>query len=331
MFRAGLFLYTHSPEGSFFHMANMIERQVTVRCSPAAEGVRIEVGSATACAVRNRSRDITVRVFQESHTLRDLFSRIPLLRGVARLFNAFSGFFAGLSLSSELKPRAAIRGSAFSQEFARLFSTHPQTIAALIDALAVPLILAAMMLGLPGIVECALGNVPDLPRFAINAVCCLFRLLGAVLSVYMICRLKVFSRMCMYRGAAAKVINAYEAYGSGMTHESAVLSPRLTDKSDGAFLIVVMLVSIAAFSFVRTDGLLLQLCYRIGVILAAAAVTNEFILPLENADPNGALVSIRRPLTELQHLFTIEPHNQMIEVALCAFRAACENDLSEND
>lgn len=312
-------------------MDNIIERQVNIVSSPAAEGVRFEVGSATACAVRNRKKDITVRVFQESHGVRDFFGYIPFLRGVMRLFNAFGGFFSGLTLSAGLKPRAAIRGSAFMQEFARLFSSHPQTVTALINAAAVPLILGVMMIAMPGAVEYGLSALPGLPRFAVNAVCCLFRLLGAVLSVYSICRLKIFSRMCMYRGAAAKVINAYEAYGSGMTHESAVLSPRLTDKSDGAFLIVVMLISIAAFSFVRTDGLLLQLCFRVGVILAAAAVSNELILPLENADSNGTLASIRKPLTGLQHLFTIEPHNQMIEVALCAFRAACENDLSEND
>lgn len=312
-------------------MDNIIERQITVVSSPAAEGVRFEVGSATACAVRNRRKDITVHVFQKSHGARDFFGHVPFLRGVMRLFNTIGGFFSGLSLSADLKPRAAICGSAFTQEFARLFSTHPQTIAAILNALAVPLILIVMMLGLPLMVEDGLSRLPGLPRFAVNAVCCLFRLLGAVLSVYSICRLKVFSRMCMYRGAAAKVINAYEAYGSGMTHESVVLSPRLTDRSDGAFLMVVMLVSIAAFSFVRTDGLLLQLCYRVGVILVAAAVTNEFVLPLENAGPNGALASVRKPLTELQHLFTIEPHNQMIEVALCAFRAAYENDLSDND
>lgn len=312
-------------------MDNNIERLVTIVSSPAAEGVRFEVGSATACAVRNRNKDITVRVFQESHGARDFFGHVPFLRGIMRLFNTFGGFFSGLSLSANLKPRAAIRGNAFSREFSRLFFTHPQTVAALVNALAVPLILAALVLGLPELVEYGLSHIPGLPRFAVNSVCCLFRMLGALLSVYTICRLKVFSRMCMYRGAAGKVINAYEAYGSGMTHESAVLSSRLTEKSDGAFLIVVMLISIAAFSLVRTETLLLQLGYRIGVILLTSAVVNEFILPLENADPNSTLASMRKPLTELQHLFTIEPHNQMIEVALCAFRAAYENDLSDND
>lgn len=312
-------------------MDNNTERIVSVVSSPTAEGVRFEVGTATACAVRNRSKDITVRVFQESHGVRNFFEHIPFLRGVMRLFNTFGGFFSGLSLSAELKPRAAIRGNAFTQEFARLFSTQPQSVAALLNAVTIPLILAAMLLGLPVLVEYGLSYIPNLPRFAVNAVCCLFRMLGALLSVYMICRLKVFSRMCMYRGAAGKVINAYEAFGSGMTHESVVLSPRLTDKSDGAFLIVVMLVSIAAFSLARTDSLVLQLLYRFGVVLFAASIANEFILPLENADPNSFRAALRKPLTGLQHLFTIEPHNQMIEVALCAFRAAWENDLSDTD
>lgn len=312
-------------------MDNHIDKNAVVLATPVAEGVRFEVGSATACAVRNRDKDISVRVFQESHAVRGILSRIPLLRGVARLFGAVSALFRGLDEAEELEPRSAVRGSAFTQEFARLFRTKPMTVSAFVSALLVPVILLAMMLGLPMLVEFGLAQIPGLPRAAVNIVCCLFRLLGALLSVYMICRLKVVNRLCMYRGAAGKVINAYEAYGSGLTHESVVLSPRLTDKSDGAFLIVVMLLSIAAFACVRTDVLLIQLGYRIAVILAAAAVSNEIILPLERANPNSSLAVIRRPLMELQHLFTIEPHNQMIEVALCAFRAACENDLSAQD
>ncbi len=311
-------------------MDNIVERDVTIYSTPAAEGVRFEFGTATACAVRNRDRDVTVRVYQESRTARRVIEHIPLLRGVARLFGAFHRLFSGLDDSARLKPRHAIRGSAFTQEFARLFQTRPQTLAAIVSGLAIPAILLAMMLGLPMLVEALLVRLPHLPRMAVNIVGCMFRILGALLSVYMICHLKVLNRMCMYRGAASKVINAYEAYGSGMTHESVVLSPRLTERSDGAFLIIVMILSIIAFACIRPAGMLLQLVMRIGLILAIAAVSNEIILPLERAKPESTLAAIRMPLMELQHLFTIEPHNQMIEVALCAFRAACENDLTES-
>lgn len=307
-----------------------IDRDAVVSATPVAEGVRFEIGSATACAVRNRNRDVTVRVFQEDHRVRNFLSRIPFIRGIVRLFSALAGLFAGLSESAELKPRAAVRGSGYVREFARLFRMRPQSVFAALSALAIPLILVVMVIGLPEMVEGCLLRLNGLPRAVINIVCCLFRVLGAFLSVYMICRLKVLNRLCMYRGAASKVINAYEAYGSGLTHESAVLSPRLTDKSDGAFLVVVMVFSIVAFACFRTNSVPAQLANRICAILAVAAVSNEFILPLERANPNSTLATLRQPLMELQHLFTIEPHNQMIEVALCAFRAAYENDLSRD-
>lgn len=311
------------------YMASKRAKEPVARGIPVAEGVRFEYGDATACAVRNESKDIAVRVRLESHSLRNFLDRIPFVRGILRLFGAFANFFSGLRESELLKPQEVVRGCAFTRRFAKLFRTRPQSIAAFLSALAIPVILAAMMLGLPMLVEALLLTISGLPRFATNAVCCMFRVLGALLSVYMICRLRVLNRLCMYRGAVGKVLNAYEAYGSNLTHEEALLSSRLTDQSDGAFLILVMALSIIAFACVRTNGLFVQLVYRVGMILGIAAVSNEIIRPLENADPNSALFSLRAPLTGLQHLFTIEPHNQMIEVAVCAFRAACENDRSE--
>lgn len=312
-------------------MDRILDRDVAVRATPVAEGVRFEFGTAAACAVRNRQKDVTVRVVQKDHTFRGIIERIPFIRGAARLLGAFGALLSGLNESASLKPRSAYRGSAFTREFARLFQIKPQSIAVFGSALLIPVILLLLFIGLPSVVESLLLHIPGLPRAIVNIVCCMFRLLGAVLSVYTICRLKVVNRLCMYRGAAGKVINAYEAYGEGLTHETVVLSPRLTDRSDGTFLLIVMLVSIAIFAGVRTNGLLVQLYTRAGIILAVAAIVNEILLPLENADPNGRLASVRRPLMELQHLFTIEPHNQMIEVALCAFRAACENDRSEEE
>jgi len=312
-------------------MAKSLNRDVRLRATPAVEGVRFEYGTAAACAVRNRRKDLTVRVVQTDHTLRNILERIPLVRGAARLLGALNALFRAINESTRLKPRSAYRGSAFTREFARLFQIEPQSIAAAGTALLIPVIALALFVGMPAMIEALLLSLPGLPRAVVNIVCCMFRMLGALLSVYAVSRLRLINRLCMYRGAASKVINSYEVYGTGLTHETVLLSSRLTDRSDGAFLIVVMLVSIAAFACVRTGGLLAQLCTRAGILFAAAAIVNEIVLPLENANPNGTLAALRRPLVELQHLFTIEPHNQMIEVALCAFRAACENDLTGED
>jgi uncharacterized protein YqhQ len=188
-------------------------------------------------------------------------------------------------------------------------------------------VLFALVIGLPELLEELLMRIQGIPRFAVNTVCCMFRIAGTVLSVFLICRMRVVNRLCMYRGAAAKVQNAYEAYGRNLTHEEALLSSRLTDASDGAFWILVILLSMVAFACVRTDNLGTQMAYRVGAVLAVAAIANELVLPLERAKPETFGATLRRPLVGLQHLFTIEPHNQMIEVAVCAFQSAYENDV----
>ena len=295
---------------------------------PIAEGVRFQIGEAAVYAVRNEQKDISVRVRRESQFFRNLFNRIPFVRGVARLLRAGGLMLRGFSQASQMYPQSVIRGGSFTQGFAELFRTTPQTLCALLTGLLIPVILGVCMIGLPMLVEYGLMMIESLPRFAVNTVCCMFRIGGAVLSICLIARLKVINRLCMYRGAAGKVINAYEAYGPDLTHEEVLLSSRLTDSSDGAFAIVVMILSLIGFACFRTDNMAAQLAVRLGIILASAAISNELILPLERAKPESFGAMLRRPLISLQHLFTIEPHNQMIEVALCAFRAAYENDFS---
>ena len=295
---------------------------------PIAEGIRFQIGEAAVYAVRNEQKDISVRVRRESQFFRNLFNRIPLVRGVARLLRAGGLMLRGFSQASQMHPQSVIRGGSFTQGFAELFRTTPQTLCALLTGLLIPVILGVCMIGLPMLVDYGLMMIEDLPRFAVNTVCCMFRIGGAVLSICLIARLKVVNRLCMYRGAVGKVINAYEAYGPDLTHEEVLLSSRLTDKSDGAFAIVVMILSLIGFTCFRTDNMAAQLAVRLGIILASAAISNELILPLERTKPESLGAMLRRPLVSLQHLFTIEPHNQMIEVALCAFRAAYENDFS---
>lgn len=313
------------------HMAKKKAKAPTVIGIPGVEGVKFEYGSATACAVRNETRDITVRVRQENHFFRELVGSFPFVRGVVRLFRTFTTLFRALSETAALRPRTAIRGSSFARTFANLFRTSPLAMAAGFSAVLVPVILAVMMIALPMGAEFLLLSADALPRFAINAICCVVRVIGALLSVYMICRLRVINRLCMYRGAASKVINSCETSGPEAAHENAAISSRLTEKSDGAFAVLVMVLSIIAFAGVRIEGILLQLAFRAGTVILISGFVNEIILPLERAKSDSALAVLRRPLIALQRLFTIEPHNQMLEVALCAFRAAYENDMSRED
>lgn len=71
--------------------------------TPVEEGVRFELGETVSLAVRNADHDIAIHVYQQPRFFRDLFSKIPLARGVVRMLSAISRFFSGLRFSQLLQ------------------------------------------------------------------------------------------------------------------------------------------------------------------------------------------------------------------------------------
>ena len=297
--------------------------------TPIPEGVRFELGETVSLAVRNVERDIAVHVYPETHFFRDFFSGIPFVRGIVRLFGSISRFLSGLHEAALLNPQTTVRGSARARKFAKLFQTTPQGLAEILNVILIPLILLAGLWGLPRAVEGILSLIDGVPRFAVNTVCCAFRIAGMLLSVAVLSRIRLLNRFSMYRGAMAKVVNAYEIYGANLTDAEISRCSVLTERSDGAFLLIVLSVAMIGFALIRTDVFALKLAMRAGFLLLSSALVNEILQPIENARNNAFLARLRRPLMRLQGLFTLDPHPQMIEVALCAFHAATENDISD--
>ncbi len=297
--------------------------------TPIPEGVRFELGETVSLAVRNAKRDIAVHVYPEAHFFRDFFSGVPLVRGIVRLFCSILRFLSGLHMAALLNPQTSVRGSAKTRKFAKLFQTTPQLLAEILSVVLIPIILLAGLWGLPRAVECILSLFDGIPRFAVNTVCCAFRIAGMLLSVAILARIRLLNRFSMYRGAMAKVANAYEIYGANLTDAEISRSSTLTERSDGAFLLIMLSIAMIGFALIRTASWSLALLMRLGVLLAASAVVEEILRPIENARADSFLAQVRSRLSRLQGLYTLDPHPQMIEVALCALHAATENDISD--
>ena len=197
-------------------------------------------------------------------------------------------------------------------------------------AILLPMILQLLLVLLPMGLGEALARAGQ-PRALCNGVACAVRVLCVFPASFLVCRLKLIDRMCMYRGATAKVKNAAIQYGMELTHEQAVLSSRITLESDGAFLLLTVAVAFILFSCVSPGSALYGPHGRLLLTLLAAGIVNELVRPLERAKSGSMLYEAGRPYRALQRLFTIEPHNQMIEVAVCAWQAAAQNDLSEEE
>ena len=297
-----------------------------IHATPVAEGVRIQVGNATAFAVRQESKDVALRLRREYHPARDAMERIPFLRGIVRLVGSAFDFLDGTAESAQLMPQQIVKGTRFEQRFARLFRIRPTSLVAALSTLAILLLIGGLVIAGPwALAKWALPAF-ELSRAAINAVACAARVLAMLLCAYVVPRLRVVGRFAMYRGAINRVLNAVPEADGRITQEAAERAPHLSRRSDAAFWLSVLILSVIAFALIRTFTLPVQVLVRALTVLAIAAVLNEPLRLLERAKPTPLVNALLAPQLLMERCFTRRPHAQMVEVALYAFNAAREND-----
>lgn len=126
-------------------------------------------------------------------------------------------------------------------------------------------------------------------------------------------------RVYMYHGAEHKCINCIER-GMELTVENVRRSSKEHKRCGTSFLLIVMLVSIVFFMFLRVDNGVLRLVLRILLIPFIAGVAYEFIRLAGRSD-NAVVNFLSRPGMWLQRLTTREPEDAMIEVGIASVEA----------
>ena len=126
-------------------------------------------------------------------------------------------------------------------------------------------------------------------------------------------------RVYMYHGAEHKCINCIEQ-GMDLTVENVRKSSRLHKRCGTSFLLIVMLISIVFFLFIRVDNRILQLLLRLVLIPVIAGVSYEFIRLAGRSD--HMLVNLfSKPGLLLPRITTREPDDSMIEVGIASVEA----------
>ena len=112
--------------------------------------------------------------------------------------------------------------------------------------------------------------------------------------VALISLMKDIRRVYMYHGAEHKCINCIE-HGMDLTVENVRKSSRFHKRCGTSFLLIVMLVSILFFMFIRVDSPILRVVFRLLLIPVIAGVSYEFIRLAgrsDNAVVNLSLIHI---------------------------------------
>jgi uncharacterized protein YqhQ len=160
---------------------------------------------------------------------------------------------------------------------------------------------------------------PIRPSVAFNLVDGLIRMTFFLIMIASFSLLRDIRRVFEYHGAEHKVVYTWEA-GEDLTVDNARLKQRQHPRCGTSFLMIVMLVSIVAFSVVKFDSLFLNLLTRVLLIPVIAGLSYEIIRASAKSSEQWFFSVITSPGLWLQNITTKEPDDSQLEVAIYALK-----------
>jgi len=274
------------------------------------EGVMMRGARTMAVAVRAPNQEIALHTEDLSPLYRGRVSRLPFLRGLLGLWDAFGlgwkslSYSAGVAGGEEVKFEGPLAWGTMIISMAlglSLFLFAPAAVAHL----------GEKTLG----VNAWLGNLFE----------GLLRLGLIIGYLWVIGFIPDIRRLFGYHGAEHKTINAFEA-GAELTPTSVARFPLEHPRCGTAFLLTVAVFSIVLFALLGPLPLWARLLSRLLLIPVIAGLAFEYIRFTARHLTNPLIRALVVPNLALQRLTTREPDEQMLEVAIAAFQAMREKE-----
>lgn len=278
------------------------------------EGIMMKNGDRYAVAVRKPDQEIAVDE-QEYHSIASqAWMKLPFLRGIFSFVDSLVVGMKTLTYSAsfyeeeepEQKPSFLERHLS-KEQLDRLLTFCSV-------ALSIVLCVAVFML-LPVAVAGFFRRWLD-SDFLIAVLEGVLRIGIFIAYVGLISLMKDIRRTYMYHGAEHKCINCVE-HGLPLTVENVRGSSKEHKRCGTSFMLIVMVISIFVFMFIRVDNIALRMLSRVLLVPFIAGVSYEFIR-LAGRSENPLVNALSRPGLWLQGLTTKEPDDSMIEVAIAA-------------
>jgi uncharacterized protein YqhQ len=305
----------NSPEGELLVGGQALIEGVMMR-SPGAYGVAVRRPDGSIAFQRGKVASLARRY---------PFLKLPILRGVAVLFQSLALGIRALNFSAEQAMAEADKPA--EAEEAKKDDKSNWAIA---GSMTVGLVLGAVVfllipLWLTRLAEHHLfgGHLSTIP---FNLVDGALRALFFLGYIFAISRMKDIHRVFQYHGAEHKVVFAWEKQVP-LTVENARAQSRLHPRCGTSFLLFVLLVSILVFSLIpKTLPFAVMYGGRLLLVPVIAGLSYEVLrfTAKHRAAPLFALLVA--PGLALQRITTQEPADDMLEVAIAALEEALRED-----
>lgn len=293
------------------------------------EGVMMRGRTAMATAVRDAEGKIRI----ESKRLtppekKAKFLRLPIIRGVVSFIDSMVGGTKTLMRSAEVygEEEEPSRFEKWLAEKLHLDLMGVITTISMIIGIGLAVVLFVM---LPQWATNGISVLTGLDKtsFWYNLIEGFVRIGIFVCYILLTSLMKDIKRTYMYHGAEHKTITCFEK-GLELTPENAKTCTRVHNRCGTTFLFFVMLISILVFSvantFLGVEGVW-RMLLKIALLPVVAGLSYELLKALSKTDAK-IFLPLKAPGLALQRITTREPDEDMLEVAITAFKTVLAMD-----
>lgn len=286
------------------------------------EGVMMKSPEYMAIAVRKDDGSIAVHVEPaQAPAKKNKILGWPMIRGVVNFVISLKMGMGTITKAADmLGLEDNEEPSKFDQWLRRTFGDKAEKIIMGFAMVLAVVLAVGLFFILPSLVGSFLrGYVKSMA--AVNVLEGLVRILIFLAYIVGISRMKDIRRVFGYHGAEHKTVHCYE-HDKELTVENAQVFSTMHPRCGTAFLFLIMVMSIFVFSiFGWNYNALTRVLSRVVLLPVVAGVSYEVLRLLAFRD-NALVRVLRAPGMWLQKLTTREPEDDMVEVAIAAFKAA---------
>ena len=282
------------------------------------EGVMMKNGNKYAVAVRKPDGDIVVdtQVFKNTGG-ESWVNRTPVIRGVAAFIDSLRLGIGTLMYSAEFFEDDEDESAKKKKKSRKQKEQEDKLMMTATVLLSIVMAIGIFML-LPYFLSQLLKKVITSP-FLLTLCEGLIRIVLFLGYIVAISCMKDIKRVFMYHGAEHKSINCIEN-GCILSVDNVKKQSRRHKRCGTSFLLIVMVISVFFFMFIRVDSAWLRIVLRLLLIPVIAGISYEFIRLAGRSDSKIVEI-LSKPGLALQGLTTAEPDDAMIEVAIASVEA----------
>lgn len=299
------------------------------------------MGKTAYCtAVRDPNGEIQVEKKRITHSKSaERASKIPFVRGVVNMVSSLVRGTSALSRSAQVYGSDDEEPGRIEKWFAEKFNGNLMHVITGIGVFMGVLLAVFLFMWLPHALVITLNKYlwktlqGSVWEYVMRGV---FKLVIFLAYLGLVMILKDIRRLYRYHGAEHKTINCYEK-GLELTPENVMSCSRIHDRCGTSFLFIVLIINIAVIGVISwalninsIGNYALKALANLGIELVLlpviAGISYEVLKLLAHFHGPISLI-FKSPGMLLQKVFTTrEPDEQMVEVAIAAFKAAMEMD-----